>query len=147
MPETCPHSRGGEKSHRWPEMWKPLLCIPSHFLSLQKPSWESHRDFHNLRKSQGIPREKVCGCSHCPLATHLGGDTSAAGTPDLPSMQPWGAHIRRPIPSLLSSTEYSWRCSSLLFGIPSPLCRNTVLSIGFPDTLWVLPPLLHPSPV
>lgn len=86
---------------------KPLLCIPSHFLPLQKPSWESHRDFHHLRKSQGIPREKVCGYSHCPLASHLSGDTSAVGTPDLPSMQPWGAHIRRPTPSLLPSTEYS----------------------------------------
>ncbi|TKC43171.1 hypothetical protein EI555_007530 [Monodon monoceros] len=96
---------------------KHLLCILSHSLPLQHPSWESHRHFHQLKRSRRIRREDGCELFPLPLSHLPGGDTSQQGMQDLPTALPCGPGTDRqegPSPPPLSSHEYPRRCSPFL---------------------------------
>lgn len=139
-PQTCPVlGRGGEQAtcSQMKSQLKRLLCILSHSLPLQHPSWESHRHFHQLKRSRRIRREDGCELFPLPLSHLPGGDTSQQGMQDLPTALPCGPGTDRqegPSPPPLSSHEYPRRCSPFLLGILSPLCRSTVLCIGLHGT-------------
>lgn len=147
-PATCPCWREAGKKARGGQS-KRATRPP------RSPSWESHRNVHKLKTSQGVQGEPGCELLHVLLNDLPGGDRLPRSYP-----QPaWRRHHCLGLPEL-SSSEYSRRWSPN----PHSLCRNTALSMGFPGypvgsacssvqgaggsgpRLWVTPSFFSASP-